>query len=205
MEDYKPNSHRFREEQKESTGERKKVQKIVKSTVKTKNRSGTRKLADIFVSEDAASVKSYVFMEVFVPAIKKLISDIVTDGIDIVLYGGTNRNKRGSGPSSYVSYSKYSDSRDSHSYPSENRTRSGYSIKDIVIYNRGEAEDVLRQLDALMDEYNIVRVADLYDLVGVTGNYTDNDYGWTNIRNAKIVRTRDGGYLIDMPRAMPLK
>ena len=55
-----------------------------------------------------------------------------------------------------------------------------------------------------MDEYNIVRVADLYDLVGVTGNFTDNNYGWTNIRNAKIVRVHDG-YKIDMPRALPIK
>ena len=58
-------------------------------------------------------------------------------------------------------------------------------------------------MDEIMEEYHIVRVADLYDLVGVTGDYTDNNYGWTNIRNAKIVRVRDG-YKIDMPRALPL-
>ena len=55
-----------------------------------------------------------------------------------------------------------------------------------------------------MEEYSFVRVADLYDLVGVTGLFTDNNYGWTNIRNAKIVRVRDG-YKIDMPRALPLR
>ena len=54
-----------------------------------------------------------------------------------------------------------------------------------------------------MEEYGTVRVADLYDLVGVTGQYTDNNYGWTNIRNAEIVRVRDG-YKIKMPRALPL-
>ena len=41
------------------------------------------------------------------------------------------------------------------------------------------------------------------DLVGVTGNYTDNKYGWTNIRNAEVVRVRDG-YRIKLPRALPI-
>ena len=78
-----------------------------------------------------------------------------------------------------------------------------YSYDDIILSTRGEAEDVLTRMDELMDKYGLVRVADLYDLVGITGNYTDNKYGWTNIRNAKITRLRDG-YMIEMPRAVPI-
>ena len=44
----------------------------------------------------------------------------------------------------------------------------------------------------------------MYDLVGITGQYTDNNYGWTNLRNAEPVRTRDG-YMLKLPRAIPLK
>ena len=58
-------------------------------------------------------------------------------------------------------------------------------------------------LDELIETYGLVRVADLYDLVGITGNYTDNKYGWMNIRNAEIMRVRDG-YMIKMPRAVPI-
>jgi hypothetical protein len=58
-------------------------------------------------------------------------------------------------------------------------------------------------MDELIETYGLVRVADLYDLVGITGNYTDNKYGWMNIRNADIVRVRDG-YMIKLPRAMPI-
>lgn len=46
-------------------------------------------------------------------------------------------------------------------------------------------------------------VADLYDLVGINGNYTDNKYGWFNIRTASVVRVRDG-YMIKLPKAVPL-
>ena len=58
-------------------------------------------------------------------------------------------------------------------------------------------------MDEMISVYGIVSVADLYDLIGVTGNYTDNKYGWTDIRSASVVRVRDG-YIVKMPKAMPL-
>ena len=53
------------------------------------------------------------------------------------------------------------------------------------------------------EAYQVVSVADFYDLVGVSGNYTDNKYGWTDIRNASVIRVRDG-YMIKLPKALPL-
>ena len=59
-------------------------------------------------------------------------------------------------------------------------------------------------MDELIETYGFVSVADLYDLVGKRCNYTDNNYGWTNIRNANIVRVSGGDYMIKMPKARPL-
>ena len=201
MEDYKPNSNRFKEEQKEKERE-KKVEKVVTGAVITRKQSKIRKFTNEFISEDAKNVKSYVFGEVLIPAIKKAISDIVTDGIDIILYGESRGGKKRS-TADKVSYRNYYD-RDNRSLRDPRPAiNSGYSYDDIVLANRGEAQDVLARMDELMDTYGLVRVADLYDLVGITGNYTDNKYGWTNIRNADIVRVRDG-YMIKMPRAVPI-
>ena len=74
---------------------------------------------------------------------------------------------------------------------------------NIILSSRGEAESVLARMDELVYTYGLVRVADLYDLVGVTGDYTDNKYGWTSLRTATIVRVRDG-YQIKLPRAVPI-
>lgn len=206
MDDYKPNSNRFKETQKkeESVTQEKKVEKVVTGVVKTKKKSKFNQMMDGFISEDAKNVKSYVFGEVLIPAIKKAISDIVTDGIDIILYGESRgRNKRSA--ADRVSYRNYYDDRGRGSRMNERQAimAAGYSYDDIILSSRGEAEDVLARMDELMDTYGLVRVADLYDLVGITGNYTDNKYGWTNIRNADIVRVRDG-YMIKMPRAVPI-
>lgn len=203
MDDYKPNSHKSRETQKEkSSEERKKVDKVVTGIVKTKKKSEIKKFTDVFISEDISNVKSYLLTDVLVPAIKKLVIDTVTDGINMILNGGTGRGHKSTN-ASYVSYRQYSDTRDNGRYGNESRGRSGYNYDDIILESRGEAEDVLSRMDELIDMYGTVSVADMYDLVGKTCNYTDNKYGWTNIRNAEPIRVRDG-YMLKLPKALPI-
>ena len=89
MENYPSNSHKAREEVAE-----KKVEKVVSGKTSTKKKSGMRKLSDTFLSEDVSNVKSYIFSEVLLPAAKKLVSDIVTNGTNMLLYGEI-KNKKG--------------------------------------------------------------------------------------------------------------
>lgn len=200
MENYKPNSHKSKEQQ-EPVPE-KKLEKVVQGKVTTKKKSEVSKLADIFVPGDVANVKSYVIMDVFVPAVKKAISDIVTNGIDMILYGESGRTRK-NGPASKVSYSQYYDRDRVRRDREPVAPRANYSYNDILLDNRGEAEEVLARMDELVATYGMVSVADLNDLVGITGNYTDNNYGWTNIKSAYVQRVRDG-YLLKLPRAIPI-
>ena len=205
MENYKPNSHRSKEEQKENGVEKKEIKKVVQGTAKVKKKGKTSKFASMFISEDATNVKSYIVADVLVPAAKKLISDIVKDGIEMILYGGVNHNKRSSGlRADYVSYNRYSDRKYEDSRLDDSKSRYGYSYDDVILETRGEAEEVLDAMDNIIEEYGMVSVMDLYDLVGITGQYTDNKYGWTNIRNSEPVRMRDG-YMLKLPKAIPLK
>lgn len=197
----KPNSNKYKEEKKESS--EKKVEKVVRGAVKTKKKSEVRKFTDVFISEDAANVKNYIFMDVLVPAIKKAVSDIITNGVDMILYGESGRRQRKS-PSSQVSYTNYYNrKRDDDRGYSGTRTNNGYDYDDIVLESRGEAEEVLERMSELIDVYGVVTVADLYDLVGITGPYTNNKYGWTNLRNAEPIRV-NGGYLLKFPKVGPV-
>lgn len=194
------NSHKSRNDKKQ-TSEGKRVEKVVQGKVKTK-KNDLRKFTDIFISEDVANVKDYILLDVLAPAIKKAFYDIVVNSLDMTLFGGRNSKRSTADKISYRDYNSVS-RRDDRKY-SSTRTSSGYSYDDIILETRGEAEAVLSRMDELMETYEIVRVADLYDLVGITGEYTDNKYGWTNIHNAEIERVRDG-YRIKMPRALPIK
>lgn len=198
MEDYASNSHKSKAEL--ASQPPKKIEKVTHGKVKVKKRGEMSKLKDVFIAEDTSSIKSYVLMDVLVPAIKKAVRDIVTDGIEMLLYGSTGHGRK-STSASYVSYDRFS--RDDRRYESSVRPVAGYSYNNIVLESRGEAEEVLARMDELMAEYGLVTVADLYDLVGVTGQYTDNKYGWMNIRSAEIVRVRDG-YVIKLPKAQPI-
>lgn len=201
MNDYKPNSHRFKEEKKEPVGD-KKIPVVVSGKVKTKKKNDIRKFTDIFIAEDVSNVKSYIFMDVLVPAVKKAVSDIVRDGIDMILYGESGKRKSSSG-SSYVSYGKYSDRRDDHRSVNDSRVKTRFDYEDLVFESRGEAEAVREQMDEMIDRYGIVTIADMYDMADMSAPYTSNKYGWTNIRTAEPIRIKEG-YILKLPKAMPI-
>lgn len=201
MEDYKPNSNRFKEEQKTKLvkAPEKKIEKIVTGKVVTKKKSALSKFTDEFISEDAKNVKSYVFGEVLIPAIKKAVLDIVTDGINMILYGDAGRGGRRSNADK-VSYRNYYDRGYSSNTRDTRPSTTKYSYDDVVLNSRGEAQEVLMRMEEIIDVYGVVSVADFYEMVGVPGDYTDNKYGWVNLNSADVVRVRDG-YLIKLPRA----
>ena len=192
MRDYQPNSNKYKEEHKEKT-----VKKVVNGKVKTKKNEG-RKFMNMFISEDAKNVKSYIVLDVLVPAIKKAILDIVTDGADMILYGGSHGGKRKSGNKvSYRSY--YDDKKDDKDYRSKGR----FDYDDLVFDSRSECEAVREQMVEIIDQYGFVTVADMYDMADLPAPYTSSKYGWTNIRTAEIIRGRDG-YVLKLPKAMPI-
>lgn len=202
MTEYQPNSHRSRELQTTEAQTERRVEKVVKGKVQTRENKG-RKFTDIFISEDASNVKSYIFMDVLVPAIKKAISDIVTDGIDMILYGGTGRSKKAS-TGSKISYRSYYDDRpDRQSSSSYSSNRTKFDYDDILFGSRVEAERVYAEMQDVIGRYGYCSVADMYDMAGLTPPFTANKFGWTSIRNAEIVRVRGGDYIIKLPKFTP--
>jgi len=211
MENYTPNSNRFKEaEQKEAAKEaipEKRTEKIISGVATTRKKTDTRRFAEGFLSKDVDGIKRYIFLDVLIPAIKKAVSDIVTNGIKMLLYGEAGTRNGGNTPASKISYRSYFDKPTDREYgvPSQPQgARRGCGYEDILFDSRGEAEEVLMRMDELIAHYGNVSVADLYDMAGISGrDYTDYKYGWTNLSTAEPVRLRDG-YIIRLPRASPL-
>lgn len=200
-EDYKPNSHRSKEQELHEPMPEKRTEKVVTGNVRQRKKSGLAKAGSIFVPGDVESVKSYILMDVLVPSIKRAISDIVCNGINMLL-GEPSRGKSGS-PGAKVAYRQYYQDRDER--PSYNRpiAQAQYSYDDIVFETRGDAEEVLYRMEELLERFDVVSVADLFDMAGISCQYTDNKYGWTDLRNAHVEHVRDG-YIISLPRATSL-
>lgn len=197
MEEFKSNSHKSREENADSSDNS--VKKVTTGKTRIKKKNGLIKFADSMISEDAANVKSYILMDVLLPAIKKAVVDIVTDGVNMILYGETSVSSRKSSGSK-VSYRKFyeDDRRDSRS---EQKRR--YDYDEVVFDSRRDAEEVLASMEDLVDRYKVVSVMDFYELADQKSVYTDRYYGWTNLRSAEVIRVRDG-YTIKLPKPLPI-
>lgn len=201
---YKPNSHKYKNEQMalaagEKKPEDKKIEKVVTGAVKTKKKSEARKLADVFVAEDMSSVGSFILNDVVVPAIKKLIYDAGKNALEMSLFGGPRRGDQDS-HGAQVSYRQY--------YPNDRfddrpRARARLDFDDLTFTNRGDAERVLDEMIATVRRYGLITVADMYEMAGERPPYTSNNYGWMSLRGADVERCRDGYYL-RLPKAQPI-
>lgn len=208
MENYKPNSYKSKEGQritnthksKEGQEEKRDIKPVVSAPAKKKKKSGLVKFTDVFIQEDISNVKEFIISDVLIPTFKKLALDIV----ESVLYPGEGSNRSNRAPGSKVSYTSYD-----KAYRNDDRFAKGsnrvntYDYDNISFTSRRDAEAVLMAMDDVIDRYGIVRVADYYEFSGVTGSYTDNNYGWTNLSTARVDRTRDG-YVIRLPRPMTI-
>ena len=201
MEDYAANSHlsKRKAETKEAVPE-KKVEKVVTGNVKMKKKTGLSAFVGSVFQEDAQSVKRYIFADVLLPALKKAIDDVVSNGIRMLLYGDSASKSSSNGLSSRISYNRMYGNQ--QSYQTENRF-SMELVDQPIFDNRGDAELVLTQMDEILSVYKVVTLGDFYDLLGITAPFTANKYGWTNLRSASVVSAR-GGWVIKLPKALPI-
>ena len=172
MDNYKSNSDKSRQEQPE-----KKVEAVIGGKAKIRKKGEMHKFAEVFIAEDANNVKSYILLEVIVPAVKKAISDIVTTGIDMILYGETGRSRKNSSASK-VSYRNYYERDNERIRAGSANRRTGFNYDDIIFDTRGDAETILDAMNDIISQYGVVSVSDFYDLARVSNdNYTMNRYG----------------------------
>lgn len=182
----------------------KNVQKIVTGEVSTRKKSLGSRIAETFTGDDARSVGQYVLFEVVIPTVKQLMFDAFTQGFERSLFGESSR-ARGTtinGRASYTPYNRVSKPEPQARTLSQ-QARATHSFQEIVMQDRGEAELVVDHLAELVSQYGQATVSDFYGLVGVTGSFTDDKWGWTSMAGSRVRRV-NGGYLIELPRTTDL-
>ncbi|MBP5596951.1 MAG: hypothetical protein J6Y02_16325 [Pseudobutyrivibrio sp.] len=187
--------------------EREKIQQVA-SGKKVEETFGKKFISE-FIADDIHNIKDYILWDVLLPAFKNAISDTVTNGIDMLLFGqtrsrGYNTVKRLTGTnynSIYNGVKRITNVTEQQG--ATNRGLAGYSYKEVELSSRPEAEDVLMHLRMRLDHYGCASVADLYDATGIVPEMIDNKWGWTSLNGAYIQRV-PSGYVIKMPRVEPI-
>lgn len=185
----------------------KKVERIIEGTVVQRKKTLGRKITETFTGDDMHTVWSYVLLEVFVPALKTMISDAASQGVERLLFGDSRPRASSrvsfNRSSSYTPYNNVQSRRDDPRKPAPSRTRSS-DPSEIILRTRGEAEDVISGLIMILQQYDVATVSDMYDLVGITGSFTDDKWGWYDLRDARVVKVREG-YLVSLPKTSPIE
>ena len=180
--------------------EKKEIKPIAKGHIKEKGL--TDKAAEAIFSEDTRTVGNYILWDVIIPSFKNTIADMVIGGIEMVLFGSSrgSRRKRGDSRVSYAGYyegsSRYDRGDSRVDYRDRNRQ---YSYDDILLDDRGEAEEVVSTMEDLVRKYGEASVADLCSLVGVNSKHTDQKWGWTDSRDFSYRRS-GRGYILDFAK-----
>lgn len=177
--------------------EQKEIKQV--TTAKVRKQNALQRLGKAIVEDSIENAKERAFGDIIVPGFKTLIFDTFTEILSIMLFnesGGayrprTGAPKRGDRTSYRSYYDKGVKKYETHDIPFDPDT--------IIVSTLSEAHQVLDELANIISTYGQASVAEYYDIVGISSNWTDNRYGWTNIHSASIKPVRDGFELI-MPR-----
>lgn len=203
--DFPPNSHSAK------SAEPKRVEQVTVNPVIRRKKPLGQRLAGLFIGGDTKTVGQYIFLDVILPAIKDTIADAGSQFLDRMLFGDSRPGTRRSGyrqttSGSQVSYNRVFSSpsgQRQEERPGLRRSRSAYELDDVVCSTRAEAEGVVDKLYEILNKYEHVTVADLYESVGISGEPIDNKWGWTNLQGTDIRRTQNG-YLLLLPKTEPI-
>ena len=170
-------------------GTRKPVKRVVRR----------RKVSQDPVSDSLSVVWSYIWADVLIPALKDMLFEGVTEGANHLIYregmgprGSSIRKRRGH--TNYNAASKPTFSK---------RDRKRMTVSNIVCYTRAEDQDILKDLHAAIEKYEVLSVAEFYDAAGITSSFADENWGWYSLRGAAVVHS-GLGYALRLPDPEPL-
>ena len=184
-------------------------EKKVVAKAKVLKKSAIKEALRTFFAQDLPEIAEHLVIDVAIPAAKNAITDMVTQGIQQLLYGEVDPRRRRT--SVYTSYSSSSRSDRGRSFYESRRTErreprqpKPTNVEDLVFDTRGDAVDVIEFIAEQIEEYGQVSVADLMSSVGIQPRYTDERWGWTTTDAFEIRQIREG-WLVSADRPEPIK
>lgn len=184
-------------------------EKKVIAKAKVQKKSAIKEALRTFFVQDLPEIAEHLVIDVAIPAAKNAITDMVTQGIQQLLYGEVDPRRRPT--SGYTSYSSSSRGNHGNAYyrsrgsdRRESRQSKPSNVEDLVFDTRGDAVDVIEYVAEQIEAYGQVSVADLMSSVGIQPRYTDERWGWTTNHAFEIRQIREG-WLVSADRPEPLK
>jgi hypothetical protein len=169
-----------------------------------------QRIRETFFAKTAKDVGTYLWKDVMLPAIKKLVADGATNAVNMAIYGDDRAQYRNMPSQNHVSQSSVYSGRAAaqRQYDRSNRY-------NCVLQNCRPCSDkvLLQQLIDDMNDwmYNHGGKVSVEDLSYMVPDewvfpvvYTDANWGWVSPLNYNCIVSDVGGYILDLPPARPL-
>lgn len=176
---------------------------VVKGRVRERKKSLGEKFTETFLASDARNVRDYVIFEKLIPAVKRTVFDVFDGSLRMFLFGekaGPTRER------SYNPYNRYYDDRppwrgsgSSRMEIERRRPTTPLQVTQLEFEEWEDAEEVLKGLEARIQECQVATVRDLYRLMDWEADYTKDPYGWYSVADATIHQYRDC-WLLTLPK-----
>ncbi|ASR83343.1 hypothetical protein SEA_MEDIUMFRY_47 [Arthrobacter phage MediumFry] len=190
-----------------TTEERQTAEKVISGVVIERKPGLGSKIRETFMGVSARETAEHVVMDVLVPQFRHMVADAGMQMVERLILGENRARPSSSSSSSagrvrgYTAYNRYSESKGSESEAHNFRSN---RVREVIVETRGDAQMVLDKLFEHIDRYNAVSVAYYYELVGITGTFTDHQWGWTNLNASGVSSVREG-YRIELPAPISIK
>lgn len=186
------------------------IQPITKNAARVRKAPVGRRLRETFIQGDARTVWTTMLWDTFFPNLRDNFASAVHNGIDALFEGTAGGYRR-------QSHSRYANSNNASRYNPDKALGSGnapsrfsddarrnHDFSVLELDSRVEAEEVLQQMNFLIDQYDVVTLAEFYQMVRISPQHTDYKFGWEDLGGARVVHSRNSYYL-DLPRPVQLK
>ena len=181
--------------------EKKHLDKVVTGNVTIKKKSEGRKILEKIFPSVGSDLKTTLMDDVIFPMLKNGL----LEAVGRILWPNGDGPVRSSsfGGGTRINYSGFSKPQARQHYIPAGSTV-GFDYDRIAFETRGDAEAVLMALDENIDAYGFATVGAFYEAAGVTTNNAQVEkFCWRSIGDAKVAQV-GGGWIIRMPRPMPL-
>ncbi len=166
-----------------------------------------KRLKEALFVENSKSVGLYLWQDVILPAIKKLVADSATNAINMAVYGDS-RPRYNNGSGTHVSNSSVYSGRAASQRNYYNRTNRYQSLLEGCVFSYKDVPlEIIHEAMDWIQEYGYISVETFNQILPPQLSFetvhTDRNWGWNSL-NENCVVMIPGGWTIDLPPARPL-
>lgn len=182
-------------------------EKIIRPVnAKPKKKGFGQKLKEAFFGDIGdGSITEHILFRIFIPSLKRVISDMGTSALNMAL-GLDVRNNRSNVTTHVANASLYRDRNYNRPAPSTGYTRRE-AISELE-WDEETAKDIYNQMSDLIEQFRYCSISDVYSMMSLENRIrsTDKSWGWTSMRNIEVYSVDPEGlrWIIDVPPAKPI-